>query len=624
MTGVCSTVWILLSAFWSLGAILLCSTGQLNRQGNSVLLALGLAGATYGYFKLNGNSWTPRALRLRRFRKPFPLLYLLCLLAILVGGAIHPPTNHDAFCYRIPRILQWLSTGGWHWIGGIDPRMDFSGVGFEVMMLPAFAALHTLRFAFLINAVCYLLFPGLVFSVFSALGVKRSIAATWMWILPCASCFVMEAGSIGNDLLPCVYVLCALMFGTRAIKSGSRSDVVLAILSAALMTGVKASNLPLLLPIAICMLWVFYKHPPLILTAVLTGFAALLISFLPIAVANSKYAGDWTGQPESLLKLHDPVVGLAGNGLILASSSIVPAVFPQAEQLNSGFNNMIPSPSLRWIKEGFADFRMTHPQLASEENSGLGLGVTAALLLGLAGAWRSLGSRNLFGLGGLVFCGFWIALLFYMIKLGNCGAPRLIAPYYAGLIALPLLLIQSSRVFSKRWWRWASLAFLLPILPALVCNPARPLLPMTAIVRALMSKGVGMATLSRMQAVYEVYENRSDVYQPVRGLLPAHVKSIGFAGTAGESQYSFWLPLGTRHVTDYTPRDDGKLPDPAEFDVIVASEWGTMDRFGLTPQQLAQRLNWEIVASTTVRALASVESARWSILIPKPAAGSAD
>jgi hypothetical protein len=616
-TVTCTTVWILLSAGWSIGLIALSCFGQLNRGGNAVLLALGVFGSIYGYYRLNGNSWKPKGLRWRRFRRPFPILYLLCALAAVIGGAIHAPTNYDAFCYRIPRILQWLAEGRWHWIGGADPRMDFSGVGFEAMMVPPLAALHTLRFAFLINVVCFLLFPGLIFSVLSALGVRKSVAWTWMWILPCASCFVMEAGSIGNDFPACVYVLAALLFGTRAIRSGRKTDIMLAILSAALMTSVKASNLPLLLPIAICLATVMLKHPRLIATAAVTSCLAGFVSFLPIAVANLRHTGDWTGQPNSLLKLQDPIVGLAGNALMLGSASFVPAVFPQAEKLNTAFNSRIPEPGLRWIKEGFADFRMTHPQLASEENSGLGLGVSAALLLGLAGAWRNLRAGRLFGLGGMVFAGFWIALLFYMIKLGNCGVPRLVAPYYAGLLGLPLLSIKSGTVFSSKWWRWSSLILLLPILPALVCNPARPLLPMTLIVDKMMGLGVATTTLSRMKSVYEVYANRADPYDEVRTLLPSDATSIAFAGTPGESQYSFWLPLGTKRVTDFTPLEDGAIPNSENFDVIVASNWGTQDRFGISPQDLADRIDWTITGTASVRTLASVEEGQWSVLVPK-------
>lgn len=616
-TAKCTTIWILLSTGFCAGAMLLSAFSLLNRPGNMILLAVGVAGSTWGYVKLNGNPWRFKGLRWRRFRRPFPLLYLLCALSALIGGSIHMPTNHDALSYRVPRLLHWLSTGQWHNIGGADTRMDFSGTGFEAMMLPAFAALHTLRFAFLINVVSYLLLPGLIFSVFSALGVKRTIAARWMWIIPCASCFAMEAGSIGNDLPVCVYVLAALFFGFKAIKTGKWSDVVLAILASALMTGIKAVALPLLLPIAICMLCVFFRHPKLIFAAAATAVLATTISFVPIAVANTLNTGDWAGDSHSKLKIHDPVIGLTGNAIIIGSASLAPAVFPQAEKLNTWFNSRIAEGPLSWIKAGFADLRMTHPQLASEENSGLGLGVSAALVLGAAGGWRHLRIKRLVSPGGLVFAGFWFALLFFMIKLGNCGAPRLVAPYYVGLIGLPLLLMHSDKVFRQKWWRRCSLLLLLPILPALAMSPARPLLPVRTIVGILNDKGISTATLSRMGVVYEVYANRYDAYQSVRELLPENTTSIGFAGTSGESQYSFWLPVGTRRVSDFSLDQNGNLPDPSNLDAIVASTWGTNDRFGMTPRQLAERLHWEIIGSIPVRSLASAEAIEWSILVPK-------
>lgn len=618
-TGICAAIWILFSSWLVAGGIVLSALEQLNRRGCALWLFAGLFGATYGFYRLNGNSWHVRGLRWRRFRKPFPALFFFCAIAALLGGAIHAPTNFDAFSYRIPRLLHWLSAERWHWIGGMDPRKDFSAAGFELLMLPVFATFHTLRFAFLNNVISYFLLPGLIFSVFSALGVKRSVAATWMWILPCASCFVMEAGSIGNDLIASVYLLAALLFTLRAIQNGKHIDVILAVLSAALMTGAKASNLPLLLPIAICMTALFYKRPRLFVTASLAGGLAFLVSFAPLAIVNQRHTGDWTGDPGNLLKLNNPTAGIAGNVLLLTGASFAPAVFPPADKINQWFNNRAIQPPLKWIRENFADFRMTHPQIASEEHSGLGLGVSIAILLGLAGSARRLRLTGSFNLGGAVSLGFWVALLFYMMKLGNCGAPRLIAPYYIGLVALPLLWVQSGKVFTRPWWRWTSIIALAPILPALLMNPARPLLPMSSLIGMLKSRGIHSPTLDRMETVYGVYANRSDAHQAVRKLLPESASLIGFAGTSDESEYSFWLPLGTRRVRDFTPLPTGKLPDTHGLDAIVTSDWGCNDRFKLTPEQLASNLGWQIIGTTRVKTYASVEEARWSVLVPKPA-----
>lgn len=620
-TETVTAVWIMLSAFFSLGGLVLSLLGQLNRAGCGVLLVIGVVGSIFAYRRLNGGKWAPRGLRLRRFKRPFPALYLLCALAAIIGGAVHQPANHDALSYRVPRLLHWIAEGHWHWIGGSDTRMDFTGVGFEALMLPPFAALRTLRFAFLVNAIPYLLMPGLIFSVFTVFGIKKSIAATWMWILPCASCYAIQAGSIGNDFIACIYVLAALLFASRAVGNGSKGAVGLSILSAALMTGVKPTNLPLLLPIAICLGPVLFRFPKALGTATLVGCVGLFTSFVPIAVINTIHTGDWTGAPDSTLRITSPAIGLAGNSILVAGAALAPPVFPPAGKLNTWFNSKTEESPLRWIKEGFSDFRMTHPQLAAEEHSGLGLGVTGALLLGLVGSWRKIRVERLRCHGGWVFAGFWISLLFFTMKLGNSAAPRYLAPYYSGLIALPLLALSSAKVFRKRWWRWVSLALLLPILPALACNPARPLLPMGAITNVLAERGVGGKISGRMQMVYEVYANRYDVYAPVRALLPPDASSIAFAGTSADSEYSFWLPLGTSRVTDFIKDADGQIPDPSCYDVIVVSTWGANDRFGMTPEELAEQIGWKIIGTTEIRALASSEPLPWSVLVPDPDAG---
>jgi len=618
----CTVIWILLSTWFVGGEFFLSFSGRIDRGSNGILLFIGISGSIYGYYRLNGSRWTLTGWRWPRFFKPFPLLFLFCAIAAGIGGAIHAPTNFDAFSYRIPRLLHWLSVGRWHWIGGMDPRMDFSATGFEWLMLPAFAAFHTLRFAYLINAISFLLLPGLVFSVLAALGVKRSIAATWMWILPCTSCFVMEAGGIGNDLIATVYVLAAVLFALRAIQYGKRRDIMLAVLAAALMTGAKASNLPLLLPVAICMAAAFYQRPKLIASAALAGCFASLVSFAPLAIVNQRHTGDWAGDPSSLLKLHNPIAGIAGNALLLTGASFAPALLPPADKIDEWFNTQAVLPPLKWIKENFADLRFTLPQIASEEHSGLGLGVSAALLLGLVGARKHLQTNKLSTLGGAVCGGFWVALLVYMMKLGNCGAPRLIAPYYVGLIVLPLLLMSSGKVFKQSWWRWCSLVALLPIIPALVLNPARPLLPMSSIIGKIKAAGVRNAILTRMETVYDVYAKRSDAHQSVRELLPEKASSIGFAGTSDESEYSFWLPIGTRRVRDFTPISNGDLPDASALDAIVTTDWGCNDRFKMTPKQLANHLGWQITGTARVQTYASAMEANWSVLVPsKPASG---
>src|SRR6185436_445815 len=80
---------------------------------------------------------------------------------------------------------------------------------------------------------------------------NRRVTWQWMWLLPTGYSFLLQAGSIGNDTFPAAYALAMLDFAARAWTSRRASDLWHSLLAASLMTGAKASNLPLLLPWAI-------------------------------------------------------------------------------------------------------------------------------------------------------------------------------------------------------------------------------------------------------------------------------------------------------------------------------------------------------------------------------------
>ena len=132
--------------------------------------------------------------------------------------------------------------------------MNLSGTAFEWLMMPVFMVTHSDRFFFLINIVSYLLLPSLVFLVFVATGFPRRVAWFWMWLLPAALCYAMQAGSISNDTIAVIYFLSAIYFALQARRTCDVRNLWLAFLAAGLLTGVKASNLPLLLPVA----WAFW------------------------------------------------------------------------------------------------------------------------------------------------------------------------------------------------------------------------------------------------------------------------------------------------------------------------------------------------------------------------------
>jgi hypothetical protein len=227
---------------------------ELNATGYVVSLVLLLSFCGW-YAATNIGKPFKRPLVIRRlynrFRRVTPAIFLIFLLAAFVGGSLYAPTNYDALCYRLPRILHWWREGHWHWIGGWNARMDFSSVGFEWLMAPILILFKTDRLLFLINVISYALLPGLIYSSFTGLGISRRVAWYWMWLIPCAYCFVLQAGSLGNDTTAAVYFLSSIAFSLRAVKRSSWPDAAFSLLAGALMTGAKATNLPLLLPLVI-------------------------------------------------------------------------------------------------------------------------------------------------------------------------------------------------------------------------------------------------------------------------------------------------------------------------------------------------------------------------------------
>ena len=241
--------WILWSAFLSGAGWVLSSLHQLNRVGYLCVFVLGAAAwcwrkiAERAAGKTISNRPAPRSDWLRvlrsRFRRPAPLLFLMTALLAFAGGAIYEQLNIDTLCYRLPRVLHWLAEGKWHWIRTSDERMNVAGCGLEWLTAPLLLFTRSDRLVFLINWVSYLLLPGLMFSVFTRVGVPGRVAWWWMWIISSGWCYALQAGSVLNDAFIVIYALAAVDFALRAWQSQRVSDAWLSILAAALLTGAK-------------------------------------------------------------------------------------------------------------------------------------------------------------------------------------------------------------------------------------------------------------------------------------------------------------------------------------------------------------------------------------------------
>jgi hypothetical protein len=543
-----AATWIVALSIASLAGWLLSLAGWLSCPGYlgtflvSVLLLGGLSAR-----------WRPRPRRsiARRFRRPLPAVYLLLLVLAGLGGALYAPSNYDALTYRIPRALHWLAAGRWHWITTANPRMNYSGTAQEWGMAALYACAPSDRLFFLLNLSAYALMPTLIFVTLRALGVRRRAAWVWMWLLPSAHVFALQAGSVGNDALAIVCLLAALAFAARAASRRSVTALWIATLAAALLSGIKASNLPLLLPCAIAILpsWRLALSRRLATATVLA--VCLAMSFIPTAILNRHYTGDWTGDPTNAdhLKAADPTSGIIGNTLQAAYINLTPPFVPHAADLNRAATRLIPPPLAQRLAVGFPRFRLEVNELPQEEVAGLGIAISLLVLSCLASGPPP--TRTVLPARWII-AGGWIALAVFAASLGSEATGRLLAPYYFLPIAGVLRLGSSDRHARQYLWRALAVAAALTAVPALILTPSRPLIPAAQIASAVAHHYPNNAIAARAAAVYTNYRQRPYAFAPVLAALPATAVRLDVIAGKDDPEATMWRPFGHRVVHDIT------------------------------------------------------------------------
>ena len=554
-------IWLLVSALASAAGWLLSLLGWLNPAGYAIFAALGVGLLFWSRRELwRGAAGISRQQIKARLARPFPLVFTALAALVFLGGALYPPSNYDGLTYRLPRVLHWLAEGQWHWIHSGNCRMNDRSCGFEWLMTPIFVATKSDRAFFLINYLPFLLLPGLIFSVFTRLGVNRRVAWHWMWLLPTGYNFLLQAGSLGNDAYAAVYALAAVDFALRAIASRRLADVWLSLLAAALLTGAKPGNLPLLLPWFVLFLPLvpkLFSRPAGSLLAILL---ALLASFLPTAILNHLNCGDWSGmilEPADLI-VKNPLVGILGNAAVFLTGNFVPTFFPLAGWWNHSILTFLPDHINALLAANFEGYFYRLGEIPTEEAAGLGFGLSVLLVVSLLVAWDCRPRRwpHFFGRAhGTVLVLPYVALLFFFAKSGMMTLVRLVSAYYP--LLLPALLCGSApaALVRRRWWRGTALAVMLLAVPVVVLTPARPLWPARAILSKIGDAGENHASIKRIRDVYLTYAERPDPLARVRAALPDDCAVVGFAGTCDDTEISLWRPFGCRRVEHILPGD---------------------------------------------------------------------
>jgi hypothetical protein len=683
-------LWIALSVLASAAGWILSALGGLNGTGYAVTGALGLAAAWWLRPVWLADTRRPSFRRLRRrFTHPLPLAFAGLAVLVFLGGALYAPANYDGLTYRVPRVLHWLAAGHWHWIHTVNYRMNDRNCGFEWLMTPLLAATHSDRALFLINFLPFLLLPGLTFSVFTRLGVRPRVAWYWMWLLPTGYSFLLQAASLANDAFASVYALAALDFALRAAASRRLADVHFSLLSAALLTGAKSGNLPLLLPWAIAFLpltrqllpWAHApaatsdtqhrssgnalevedwklnvlsgrslakadecsqgsgilrvndpeptrsSRPPLSSFAksaatLLVILAALLVSFLPTALLNRHYCGDWSGlslEPPKIAA-HHPLIGVAGNSVKFLLANFCPTIFPMAGWWNHAVPDRLPARWAEMIQQNFEANYCRLGELPTEEWSGLGFGLSCLLAIGLAASlWCRPSPKppRLPWTSQAIQITPYLSLLSFFAKSGMMALPRLVAAYYPLLLPALLSGLGPARIIRQKWWRYAIAAVLLLAGVALVLTPPRPLWPAKTVLAHLGAADTNPIA-RRIRDVYFTYAERPDPLAAARAALPDDCRGVGFVAASDDPQLSFWRPYGTRRVEEILDTDPASRIRDLGLRYVIVTEVYLQAHHETIGEWLAAHSPAVLVTTITVTTEVSVGPAAWYVVRAEP------
>ncbi len=573
--------WIWFCAYLNCAGWLLSAIHELNAAGYIAILAIGIAAFFVAKNSLPSHGTFSWRKFFHRFKRPFPFAFMVLSVMAFIGGAMYAPSNYDGLTYRVPRVLHWLATGQWNWIHTVFPRVNASSCGIEWISAPLISLFKTDRLLFLINIVSLCFLPGLIFSVLGQLGIRRRVAWYWMWIAPTGYCFLLQAGSIGNDSFGAPFALAAIDFALRCKTSKRPGEFFCSILAAALMTGVKFSNIPLLLPwgIAILPSLRFFLQRPA--ATALVCVVAAFASFVPKAVLNEYYCHDWSGVSMENDQPHgSTALRTTANTVLITLLNLVPPVFPESDKWNHFVQKTLPAHLNARLHQTLtepqaAEFRLEQMQI--EENAGLGFGVAILLLVSIANAVALRG--KLFSMISFhsaealwrtaIMITPWFSLFALLSRSGVYPIGRILAPYY--LLLLPLLLASPAheQLVKKHWWRGAALVVFIMAAGLLIISPARPLFPAQAILQKVRVHHPDSKIVARMDAVYTVYRERSDAFAPAIEALPPDLKVLGFI-SYDNPETSLWKPFGSRRVIHVCPDDNPDYLKGHGVEYIVA------------------------------------------------------
>jgi hypothetical protein len=601
-------IWILCSTWLVSAGWVLSALHQLNRTGYVVVVALA---GTAGFIWWQKNHRPLREVFFRaarqlrhRWRHPLPLLFFVLAVMTLVAGALYVPSNNDSNEYRIPRVWHWLAQGQWHWIHTLDERMNIAGCGFEWLSAPLMLFTRTDRFIFLINWVSYLMLPGLIFSVFTRLGVRPRVAWWWMWLLASGWCYVMQAGSTANDSFIVIYALASVDLALRAREKKSVPDLWLSLLAAALVTGAKQTCFPL------AALWLVAAWPSakLLLArprmTLLAGAAGLLVSGAVLIFFNLERTGSWMGmQPNSMwthCAVNSPFWGVIGNAFCIPEQNLQPPYLPGVQAWNAAMQGFVQTPFGSHFA-GFEAFGFL-AQGVSGTNAGIGLWVVLLTLISIWGArhyrlaatWPPGKECD----GQLRFLRLlpWGLLLVFMAKVSSYPNARQLAAYYVFLFPCFLVFPGHAGLVRRRWWQRLGLLVMLLTAGMLIVARDRPLFPAKTILVPLKEKYPGWKFLAKAWDSYACRLSLDVQRKVFHNSLPPTEAVVGYATVRGSQEAQLWLPFGSRRVQRVLPEDTSRQLQADGVHFVLVDDSG-LEMLGLTIADWTKQFDGVVIDS---------------------------
>lgn len=594
-------LWLIWSAWCSAAGWLLSSAHQLDGYGYAALFPLLLGGGWFWFRSTAPGTPVPcRSFKkaFRSLKRPAPLIFYAIVLLSLIGGVLYLPWSYDAATYRLPRILFWWQAQHWYWLGTLDHRLDFSSTGFEWQMLPIIVLTRSSRFLFLLNWLPFLLLPGLVFIAFRGLGVNGRSARRWMWLLPSAFCIALQSGSVQNDGYSVDFLLAAAAFAVIGCRQRRLDLVLMSMLAAALLTGAKVSNLPLLLPLGVLLLpglgmvrWLDWKVPALLIVS-------LLVSFVPMSFLCWKSTGDWAGDPTDqwTVKTHGAAGAIAANLTILLNDAAQPPYLPGSRAVNARLESFNHGPFIGWLKRSHGEFEAVHfGEMAYEGGAGVGIGIAAYTVFLVFGATFVSVRKNLLPplLPWAVRLAPWLAWISYLVflaKLGSNHSARIAAPYYPLLLVTLLRCQRVAALEQKRLAGTLAVIAAAAVLPVIFLTPARPLVPIQMIAHV-----IHRPVVEKIAEQYHFWNSLRDDLAPLRAQLPPEATRLGYAAGFRDTPYGLFQPFGCRQIVELgLPLGSGRLPPP-DLRYAVVTERGVQERFQCDLQAWLARVGGEII-----------------------------